>query len=72
MSQKKSEKDPSQIDNDAEVGADERRTIDVLLNKRLFELDADKFDAFASALDDPPPSGPALKALMKRRPLWQN
>jgi uncharacterized protein (DUF1778 family) len=45
--------------------------IDVLLDQRLFVLDADKYDAFVKALDDPPPAGPALKALMKRRPLWQ-
>jgi uncharacterized protein (DUF1778 family) len=48
-----------------------QRAVDVLLDQRLFVLDADKYDAFASALDNPPPAGPALKALMKRRPLWQ-
>jgi hypothetical protein len=42
-----------------------------LLDQRLFELDADKFDAFTAALDNPLPAGPALKALMKRRPLWR-
>jgi hypothetical protein len=45
--------------------------IDVLLDQRLFELDADTFDAFATALDNPSPAGPALKSLMKRRPSWQ-
>jgi uncharacterized protein (DUF1778 family) len=48
-----------------------QQAIDVLLDQRLFVLDADKYDAFVSALDNPPPAGPALKALMKRRPLWQ-
>jgi uncharacterized protein (DUF1778 family) len=45
--------------------------VDVLLDQRLFVLDADKYDAFVTKLDNPPPAGPALKALMKRRPLWQ-
>jgi uncharacterized protein (DUF1778 family) len=48
-----------------------QHAIDVLLDQRLFVLDADKYDAFVSVLDNPPPAGPALKALMKRRPLWQ-
>jgi uncharacterized protein (DUF1778 family) len=48
-----------------------QHAIDVLLDQRLFVLDAEKYDAFINALDNPPPSGPALKALMKRRPLWQ-
>ena len=45
--------------------------IDILLDQRLFELEADAFDAFATALDNPSPAGPALKALMKRRPSWE-
>ncbi|QHO77895.1 antitoxin [Bradyrhizobium sp. CCBAU 051011] len=48
-----------------------QHAIDVLLDQRLFVLDAEKYDAFIDALDNPPPAGPALKALMKRRPLWQ-
>ena len=44
---------------------------DVLLDQRLFVLDAAKYDAFVGALDNPPPAGPALKALMRRRPLWR-
>jgi uncharacterized protein (DUF1778 family) len=47
------------------------QAIDVLLDQRLFVLDAKKYDAFVSTLDNPPPAGPALKALMKRQPLWQ-
>jgi len=45
--------------------------IDVLLDQRLFVLDSAQYDAFMQALDNPPPAGPKLKALMKRRPLWQ-
>jgi uncharacterized protein (DUF1778 family) len=48
-----------------------KHAIDVLLDQRLFILDADKYDAFLSALDNPPPASKALKALMRRQPLWQ-
>jgi uncharacterized protein (DUF1778 family) len=48
-----------------------RVQIDALLDQRLFVMDAKKYDAFVSVLDNSPPAGPALKALMKRRPLWQ-
>ena len=48
-----------------------QRAIDVLLDQRLFVLDPDKYDAFVRALDNPPPAGPKLRALMKRKPLWQ-
>ena len=44
---------------------------DVLLDQRLFVLESDRYAAFVQALDNPPPAGPKLKALMKRRPLWQ-
>jgi uncharacterized protein (DUF1778 family) len=56
----------------SEVGKDiPDRTDKVPLDQTSFELDADKYDAFASMLDDPPPAGLALKVLMKRRPLWK-
>lgn len=45
--------------------------IDVLLAQRLFILDPEKHAAFLNALDNPPPAGTKLKALMKRKPLWQ-
>ena len=45
--------------------------VDVLLDQRLFVLDAERFDAFSQALDNPPVPGPKLKALLKRRPLWE-
>lgn len=48
-----------------------QHAIDVLLDQRLFVLDPGKYDAFISALDNPPPAGAKLKALMKRKPLWQ-
>ena len=48
-----------------------QQAIDVLLDQRLFVLDHEKYGAFLSALDSPPPAGAKLKALMKRKPLWQ-
>ena len=48
-----------------------RRAIDVLLDQRLFVLEPKQYDAFVRALDNPPPPGPRLKALMKKKPLWQ-
>jgi uncharacterized protein (DUF1778 family) len=48
-----------------------KHAIDVLLDQRLFVLDADQYDSFMKVLDNPPPAGPKLKALMKRRPRWR-
>ena len=48
-----------------------RQAVDVLLDQRLFTLDEERYEAFVQALDSPPPAGAKLKALMKRRPLWQ-
>jgi uncharacterized protein (DUF1778 family) len=48
-----------------------QHAIDVLLDQRLFALESAQYDAFMKALDNPPPAGPKLRALMKRRPLWQ-
>ncbi len=45
--------------------------IDVLLDQRLFALDAERHDAFVKALDNPPAPGPKLKALLKRVPAWE-
>ena len=44
--------------------------IDTLLDQRLFALDADNFDAFAKALDNPPAPGPKLRALLQRKVAW--
>jgi uncharacterized protein (DUF1778 family) len=48
-----------------------RQAVDVLLDQRLFTLDDERYAAFLLALDNPPAAGAKLKALMKRRPLWQ-
>lgn len=44
--------------------------IDVLLDQRLFALDAARYDAFVHALDNPPAPGPKLRALLRRTPAW--
>jgi uncharacterized protein (DUF1778 family) len=48
-----------------------KHAVDVLLDQRLFVLESEQYNAFMQALDNPHPAGPKLKALMKRRPLWQ-
>jgi uncharacterized protein (DUF1778 family) len=48
-----------------------RQAIDVLLDQRLFILDADRYDAFMDALDNPPAPGPKLRSLLRRIPAWQ-
>lgn len=47
-----------------------RQAIDVLLDRRLIELEGPEFDSFAAALDTPPAPGPKLQALMSRKPAW--
>ena len=49
-----------------------REAIDVLLDQRLFVLDAARFDAFVEALDGAPEPGPKLRALMRRVPAWRS
>jgi uncharacterized protein (DUF1778 family) len=48
-----------------------QQAVDVLLDQRLFVLDPEQYDAFVRALDAPAPAGEKLRALMKRKPLWQ-
>lgn len=48
-----------------------RSAIDVLLDQRLFTLDAENHAAFMQALDNPPPSGSRLQALLRRVPAWE-
>ena len=47
------------------------RAIDVLLDQRLFALEAERYDAFMHLLDDPPVPGPKLKSLLRRTPAWR-
>lgn len=48
-----------------------RQAIDVLLDQRLFVLDAARYETFMHALDNPPAPGPKLRALLRRKPAWQ-
>lgn len=48
-----------------------RQAIDVMLDQRLFVLDAKRYDAFLHALDNPPAPGPKLRSLLRRVPAWQ-
>lgn len=48
-----------------------RQAIDVLLDQRLFVLDAKRSDAFMHALDNPPAPGPKLRSLLRRVPAWR-
>jgi uncharacterized protein (DUF1778 family) len=47
------------------------RAINVLLDQRLFALDAEDFRSFMKTLDQPPAPNPKLKALLARRPSWE-
>jgi uncharacterized protein (DUF1778 family) len=46
------------------------KSIEVLLNRRLFLLDDADWIAFVERLDDPPPPNAKLKALLAREPVW--
>jgi len=47
-----------------------KQAINVLLDRRLFRLDSNSYDAFLHALDNPPAPGPKLKSLMRRIPSY--
>ena len=47
------------------------QAIDVLLDQRLFLLDAGRYDAFVHILDNPPAPGPKLRSLLRRVPTWR-
>jgi len=49
-----------------------REAEDVLLDRRLFTLNPTSYQAFVNALDAPTQSNPELKALLRRKPLWEN
>jgi uncharacterized protein (DUF1778 family) len=48
-----------------------REAENVLLDRRLFQLDEDAWNRFTAALDAPPEANPALAALLARKPLWE-
>ena len=44
---------------------------DTLADRRVFQLDAKRWDAFMTALDKPPKDNPRLRKLMARKPKWK-
>lgn len=44
-----------------------QRAVDTLLDRRIIELDAEGWDRFVAALEDPPPPTEALRKLMRKR-----
>jgi len=44
--------------------------INTLLDQRLFQLDADSYNAFVTSLDDPPVVNVKLKQLLASSPPW--
>lgn len=49
-----------------------REAEEAVLDQRTFFLDAEEHDRFLAMLDNPPAPDPALKALMKRKPIWED
>ena len=47
------------------------RALDVLLNQTVLALSADRAEAFAQALENPPAPTGKLKALMKSQAPWE-
>lgn len=47
------------------------QAIDVLLDQRVFVLDEEQTRAFDEILANPPEPTPALRALMKSKPIWR-
>lgn len=48
-----------------------REAIDVLLDRRLFVLGSQPYEAFMRALDNPPVPGPKLRSLLRKVPAWK-
>ncbi len=44
---------------------------DTLSDRRVFQLDQKRWDAFQDALAKPPRTNPRLRKLLARRPAWQ-
>ncbi|WP_051949403.1 DUF1778 domain-containing protein [Methylosinus sp. PW1] len=48
-----------------------QHAVDILLDQRLFVLNEKDFAEFEAALDRPPPPNEDLRALLKKKPLWE-
>jgi uncharacterized protein (DUF1778 family) len=47
-----------------------QQAVDVLLDQRLFSVDAEQHETFLHALDNPPQPSERLKALMRKAAAW--
>jgi uncharacterized protein (DUF1778 family) len=45
--------------------------VDALADRRVFQLDARRWDQFMAALAKPPKDNPRLRKLLARRPKWK-
>jgi uncharacterized protein (DUF1778 family) len=48
-----------------------RAAEEVLLDRRLIELDPEAWERFNALLDAPPEDNPALRALLTKKPVWE-
>ena len=48
-----------------------REAMDALSDQRLLHLNAEHYDAFLSALDNPQTPGEKLRSLLRRKPAWR-
>jgi uncharacterized protein (DUF1778 family) len=44
---------------------------DALADRRVFQLDQERWDAFMAALAAPPKNNPKLRKLLARKPAWE-
>jgi uncharacterized protein (DUF1778 family) len=44
--------------------------VDTLADRRVFQIDKKRWDAFMAALARPPKSNPKLRKLLARKPAW--
>lgn len=49
-----------------------REAENILLDRRLFQLDEETWKRFTTALDTPPINNPALAGLLARKPRWES
>jgi len=45
--------------------------LDTLADRRVFQLDQKRWDAFMAALAAPPKNNPKLRKLLARKPAWE-
>lgn len=48
-----------------------REAVNALLDKSVFQVDAEAWDKFNDALDTPPAKNPRLEDLLSRKPVWE-